>query len=248
MNDFPLITAHTGCMGTPDNSAESAAMGIANGADIVEDDIRATRDGALVLSHDDDVTFADGSEGSVSGMTLAELNARMDRPLQLLEPVLKSVADAGRRMNLDIKADDSIEPLSALIDKLGFADRVFLTGCEFPRAIAVTKCNPRLRKLLNVDIRAFVSNPYPDAVSEICEQALSAGCFGLNLPYQIVKPSLLDAARAAGLEVYVWTVNEELQMKTFARMGVRSITTRNVDVLARLKRNWSREDQDEFEH
>lgn len=244
MIDFPLITAHTGCMGTPDNSAESARMGIAHGADIVEDDIRATRDGALVLSHDDGVTFADGTEGSISGMTLTELNARMDRPLQLLEPVLKSVADAGRRMNLDIKADDSIVPVSELIDRLGFTDRVFLTGCEFPRAIAVSACNPRLRKLLNIDVRAYMGIPYPEAISKMCEQALNAGCFGLNLPYQIVQPSLLGAARDAGLEVYTWTVNEEQHMRSFAQMGVRSITTRNVDVLAQLKRNWSREGQD----
>ncbi len=244
MNDFPFITAHTGCMGTPDNSAESASMGIAHGADIVEDDIRATRDGTLVLSHDDCVTFADGTEGRISGTTLAELNARLDRPLQLLEPVLKSVANAGRRMNLDVKADDSIEPLSDLIDKLGFHDRVFLTGCEFPRAIAVSECNPRLRKLLNVNVRALIDTPYPDAVGKMREQALGAGCFGLNLPYQIVRPSLLEAARDAGLDVYVWTLNEEPQMRTFAGMGVHSITTRNVDVLARLKRNWNREGED----
>lgn len=245
MNDFPLITAHTGCMGTPDNSAVSAETGIAHGADIVEDDIRATRDGALVLSHDDGMTFADGTEGSLSGMTLAELDARLAKPLQLLEPVLKSVADAGRRMNLDVKADDVIESLSDLIERLDLLDRVFLSGCEFPRAIAVSECNPRLRKLLNVDVNAFTDIPYPDAVKKLCEQALAAGCFGLNLPYQIVRPSLMEAARDVGLDVYVWTVNEEPQMRMLAGMGVRSITTRNVDVLARLKRNWSLEGQDE---
>ncbi|MFB9274197.1 glycerophosphodiester phosphodiesterase [Cohnella cellulosilytica] len=245
MNDFPLITAHTGCMGTPDNSAASAETGIAHGADIVEDDIRATRDGTLVLSHDDGITFADGTEGSLSGMTLAELNARLAKPLQLLEPVLKSVADAGRRMNLDVKADDVIEPLSDLIERLGLLDRVFLSGCQFPRAIAVSECNPRLGKLLNVDVNAFIDTPYPDAIKKLCEQALAAGCFGVNLPYQIVRPSLMEAARDVGLDVYVWTVNEEPQMRMLAGMGVRSITTRNVDVLARLKRNWSLEGQDE---
>jgi len=242
MRDFPFITAHTGCMGTPDNSAESAEAAIEYGADIVEDDIRATRDGTLVLSHDDSVVFADGTEGSIAGMTWAELNARMDRPPQLLEPVLKYVVDAGKTMNLDLKSDDGIQPLSELIGKLGVADRVFLTGCEYARAIAVSKCNSRLRKLLNVDVHAFMRIPYAEAVDELCEQALVAECFGLNLPYQIVQPSLLEAARNAGLEVYVWTVNEEPQMRAFAEMGVRSITTRRVDVLARLKRNWSREE------
>jgi len=243
--DFPLITAHTGCMGTPDNSAESARAGIECGADIVEDDIRATRDGILVLSHDDEVMLADGTTGSISGMTLEELNARMARPLQPLEPVLRYILDAGKTMNLDVKSDDAVRPLSMLIEKLGAAERVFLTGCEYPRALAVSECHPRLRKLLNVDVRAFLADPYPEAVRTLCRQALDAGCLGLNLPWQIVQPSLVAAARNAGLDVYVWTVNEEAQMTAFAEMGVRSITTRRVDVLARLKRNWSMEEMHE---
>ena len=245
MKHFPLITAHTGCMGTPDNSAESALAGIECGADIVEDDIRATRDGVLVLSHDDRVTFADGTTGSISGMTLEELNARLARPLQPLEPVLRFVLDAGRIMNLDVKADDAILPLSMLIDRLGVTDRVFLTGCEYPWALKVTQCNPRLRKLLNADVGSFLATPYPEAVRRLIGQALDAGCSGLNLPYQIVHPTLMEMARNAGLDVYVWTVNEEAQMTAFAEMGVRSITTRRVDVLARLKRNWSMEEMHE---
>jgi glycerophosphoryl diester phosphodiesterase len=232
-------------MGTPDNSAESARAGIEYGADIVEDDIRATRDGVLVLSHDDTVTFADGTTGSISDSTLEELNARMDRPLQLLEPVLRMVLDAGKTMNLDVKSDDAIPPLSLLIDRLGIHDRVFLTGCEFPRAKAVSQYDPRMRRLLNTDIRAFAAAPYPEAVRKLCEQALDAGCLGLNLPWQIAQPSLVAAAGNAGLDVYVWTVNEEAQMRAFAKMGVRSITTRRVDVLARLKRNWSMEEMHE---
>lgn len=241
MKQFPFITAHTGCMGTPDNSAESARFGIESGADIVEDDIRATRDGFLVLSHDDIVPLADGTEGGISGMTMAELEARAVRPPQPLEPVLKFVVGAGKIMNLDIKSDDSILPVSELIDKLGFADRVFLSGCEYPRALLVSQRAPRLRKLLNVDVRAFLDSSYPEAVRRQCEEALAAGCFGLNLPFRLVRPDLLEAAENAGLEVYVWTVDEETQMRTFAEMGVRSITTRCVDVLAQLKRNWIRE-------
>jgi len=248
MKPFPYITAHTGCMGAPDNTEESARLGIAHGADIVEDDIRATRDGVLVLSHDDNVRLADGTEGSVSAMTLEELNARMDRPLQLLEPVLKLIADAGKMMNLDIKSDDSLAPVSRLVEKLGLRDRVFLTGCEYPRAAAVAEIDPRLRKMLNIDYRSFMETPYPEAVNQICRQALDAGCFGLNLPYQVVRPLLMDAARDAGLEVYVWTVNDEPLMRLMAEMGVRSITTRRVDVLARLKRNWSLEDENAAEH
>ncbi|OQP06094.1 hypothetical protein B1691_17245, partial [Geobacillus sp. 47C-IIb] len=51
----PLITAHTGCMNTPPNSIESILEGIKAGADIIEVDVRATKDGVAVLLHDEKI-------------------------------------------------------------------------------------------------------------------------------------------------------------------------------------------------
>ena len=47
------ITAHTGCMGTQQNSLDSMKIGQGNGANIVEFDLRANENGDLVLSHDE---------------------------------------------------------------------------------------------------------------------------------------------------------------------------------------------------
>ncbi len=74
MKTFPLITAHTGCMGTPDNTLRSVESALKHGADVVEDDIRITRDGVLVLAHDDAVSLPDGTRYSISQMTYAELS------------------------------------------------------------------------------------------------------------------------------------------------------------------------------
>ena len=51
-NARPLITAHSGCMGTPQNSLASVEKGIACGADFIEVDLNFTEDGTPVLSHD----------------------------------------------------------------------------------------------------------------------------------------------------------------------------------------------------
>ncbi|MBW7460763.1 glycerophosphodiester phosphodiesterase, partial [Paenibacillus sepulcri] len=153
---FPLVTAHTGCMGMPDNSAASAREGLSLGADIIEDDIRVTRDGIPVLSHDDRVGLADGRERSVSGLTLQELNEGLAAPIVLLETVLKLLDNyPGARMNLDLKTDDSIGPVAALVQKLGIVDRVFLTGCEYDRALQANSHDNGIAKLLNVDINSF---------------------------------------------------------------------------------------------
>lgn len=236
MKDFPLITAHTGCMDTLENTLFSIETGLDYGADIIEDDILVTRDGILVLSHDDKVRFADGTEGLISSMTLSELNDRLSTPISTLGPALDLIVNAGKVMNLDLKSDDCIGPVSELIERLGLLDRVFLSGCEYGRAQKAMQYNPRLNKLLNTNVRMFTSLSYIDAIQNTCKDARSAGCSGINIPYRLVEPMLLELASDYGLPVYIWTVNDERQMRHFAEMGVSSITTRDVAALVNVKR------------
>lgn len=49
----PLITAHTGADGTPDNSLEYVRYALTTNADTLEVDIRPIDDGTLVISHDE---------------------------------------------------------------------------------------------------------------------------------------------------------------------------------------------------
>jgi glycerophosphoryl diester phosphodiesterase len=236
MKSFPLITAHTGCMDTPMNTLLSIETGIAYGADIIEDDIRVTRDGILVLSHDDTVRLTNGTDSRISGTTFNELSNGLSAPIPTLERALELVQNAGKIMNLDLKTDECIGPVSDLVERLGLLDQVFLSGCEYERAHKAMEYNPRLNKLLNTDIQIFTTMSYTDAIRKTCEQAQSAGCFGINIPYQLVQPPLLDMAADYSLPVYIWTVNDEDQIRTFAEMDVRSITTRDVATLMRVKR------------
>jgi glycerophosphoryl diester phosphodiesterase len=238
---FPLITAHTGCEGNLDNSVESVRAGLELGADIIEDDIRMTRDGILVLSHEDRIRLNNASEASLSAMTLRELTESLASPLVELEPVLGLIKAKGKVMNLDLKSNACIEPLSQLIGKLDMYQHAFLTGCEYKRAQAAKRHAPRLPRLLNVDIPSFSGSDYMAAARQACEEALDAGCFGLNVPYPLVTPEFLQLASGFKLPFYIWTVNEAVLMKRYVEMGVRSITTRDVAALQAVKQNWSGE-------
>ncbi|MBB6733047.1 glycerophosphodiester phosphodiesterase [Cohnella zeiphila] len=238
---FPLITAHAGCMDTPQNSIESIFAGLKHGADIVEDDIRATKDGALVLSHDDAIQLSDGRQLRISALTLQELSTLPQSPIVELRSALRIVKETGVLMNLDVKDDASLEPLADLIAALGMTDQVFLTGCEHPRAMLARSRAPLLRKLLNVQAVSFAAKAPEEAVRQACEEAESAGCFGLNVPYPLVSDNLLKRAEEAGLPLYVWTVDEPMRMKRCAEWGVQSITTRNVATLQAVKAHWNQE-------
>lgn len=239
MERFPLVTAHTGCMGMREHSLESVNAALTLGADIYEDDIRITRDGRLVLFHDDQVLLKDGGRGSVSGMSLTELAETLPEPPTLLEQVLRLVKTAGIMMNLDIKTPDCLEAVFALVARMDMAEQVLLSGCEQPVAAAADRYGRHIRKLLNVDIGSFQTMSYTDAAAQACADARVTGCFGLNVPYRLARSELVSMAEREQLCVYVWTVTDEADMRRMADMGVASITTRDVARLMAVKANWN---------
>jgi glycerophosphoryl diester phosphodiesterase len=245
---FPLITAHSGCMNKPDNTLASAEIGLKLGADIIEDDIRLTRDGVLVLAHDDRIHLPDGTGYSISQMTyreLAELDIQTRQGnevatirLATLESFLQLIKTTSKIANLDLKKDECIKPVSELVHKYDMLDQVILSGCERDRAMRVKEVNPKLRKLLNADSRLFLTLDYKEAIEITCNDALAAECSGINIEYRLANSILVDIAKTKDLPILVWTVNEEAQMKRLVDIGVHSITTRNVEALIDLKQKW----------
>ncbi|CAM4481466.1 glycerophosphoryl diester phosphodiesterase [Paenibacillus endophyticus] len=242
---FPLITAHTGCMGEPDNTAGSALAGIALGADIVEDDIRITRDGVPVLFHDEWVSLKDGNRMGISLSTYDELrhldiipaHAAGSQTIRLaaLDELLAIVRSAGCHVNLDIKVDEAIAPTAAAVRKFGLEKRAFLSGCGANRALLARAEAPWLPRLLNADADLFDAVAYSEAVKRTIEDAVAAACFGINIQHRHVREELLASASDCGLFIYTWTVNESEQIAALAASGVRSITTRRVDLAMGLK-------------
>lgn len=241
---FPLITAHTGCENTPDNTLLSVETGLSSGADIIEEDVLVTRDGVAVLSHDDEITTMSGRKLRISQMNYEELaeqdiatnhNNIPTMRIMRLEDILPRIKDSGKMLNLDLKTDESIDPAAALIEKYGMLEQIILSGCEAERAEQVQRRHSQIRKLLNADVRLFQSIPYQDAVRKTCEAAVSAACIGINLHYRILQQHLIEEVQRLHIPLFVWTVNEEKDMKDCIHQGVRSITTRCVSKLLHLK-------------
>ncbi|CQR51646.1 glycerophosphodiester phosphodiesterase [Paenibacillus riograndensis] len=242
---FPFITAHTGCMETLDNTLDAVRMGIELGADIVEDDVRVTKDGIAVMAHDDIWTTAAGRSISISETNFTELKnvevavdyagKQGSMTFSTLEEMLRLIKPTGTIANLDLKVDEAVDAAAELVHSLDMLEQVFLSGCEKERALLAQRRQPQLRKLLNADIRLFRTLPYEFAVEQTCREALEASCFGINIYHEVVTPWFMERARASGLPVYVWTVNETQLMEHYADLGVASITARNVQALADLK-------------
>ncbi|SFS66187.1 glycerophosphodiester phosphodiesterase [Paenibacillus sp. BC26] len=230
VRNFPLITAHAGCMNAEAHTLRSVQIGLELGADVVEEDIRVTRDGIPVLAHDDEWFNSDGLKVSIAGMAYAELNG-----LLKLEDMLQLVQASGKIVNLDLKVDAAIAPAAALVRKFGMSQQAFFSGCELQRALLAERLQPGMHKLLNANIELFKTLPYREAMVQTCADAREASCFGVNIYHGLLRQEFVEYADGLGLPVYVWTVEDETLMRKYAEWGVHSITTRNVEALVHVR-------------
>jgi glycerophosphoryl diester phosphodiesterase len=128
-----LIGSHRGLSASaqPENSLAALRAALAAGVDVVEIDLRATADGAIVLMHDARVERTTDGAGRVSAMSLARLKA-LDLGAGERVPTIGEALDiaaAGRtRLLLDLKSGGGIDPkrLVELARDHGALDRIIV--------------------------------------------------------------------------------------------------------------------------
>lgn len=205
------ITAHTGCMGTKENSLESIKMGIENGAQIIEFDLYFTQDGEPVLSHNEPV----GNE-----ITLDEAFA-----------YLRMFKDA--KANVDIKTVDALEKVYPFAKENGVENRIFYTGVKDEFVESVRKDSPEIKYYLNVDVDKS-KNTDREYLQSLVEKVKKAGAIGINFNYKSASKELVDVFHENGLLVSIWTVDSEYNMYKILSFGPDNITTRHPDKLSEI--------------
>ncbi|WP_152391809.1 glycerophosphodiester phosphodiesterase [Paenibacillus guangzhouensis] len=230
-----LIAAHTGSGSAPDNTMASFLEGIRCGADIVEVDVRATKDGMAILLHDDSPLL---QAYSYEQLNTPAIRMQLDaiyahHEIVRLEEIFAIAKQYPVRLNLDLKDQRSLEPAFAAIERAQAFDRVYLTGCTE----GMTQRHPQLGVLMNTPdflTEEEVEN-YDVFADEICARAREEGYTGLNMAFYTCREAMVERAHACGLVVWVYTVNDPYEMAEYIAMGVDAITTRNVSSLLGLK-------------
>jgi glycerophosphoryl diester phosphodiesterase len=238
--NFPLITAHAGCMNTEPNTIFSVLKGIKAGADIIEVDVRATKDGVAILRHDPEIYTSDCRIQRVDQVTFQEIvNFDENQMIVTVEEVLDLVLKHNKTLNLDMKDINSIDPTMKIVKEKKMKDHVIFSGCDKEKAFYIHKNYPGFRVLFNVDesLFDFKNYDYRSAIQKTCHDAMNMSCCGINIEYKHCKKELIEYAHARFLPVAIWTVDKREEMETYTEMKVYSITTNKVKALVELKQN-----------
>ncbi|WP_326564634.1 glycerophosphodiester phosphodiesterase [Micromonospora peucetia] len=260
----PLVFAHRGSShDLPEHTLAAYLRALDEGADGLECDVRLTRDGHLVCVHDRRLDRTSNGNGLVSTRTLAELEAldfgswhpgcvpadgtevldESHTRLLTLERLLDAVLDAGRPVRLLVETKHpsrhggNVERrLVALLRRYGLAepepdDPVRVTVMSFsPLAVRrIRELAPALPTVLLLDVlpRWLPRGRLP----------FGTPIAGPGVALVRNRPQLVTALRAAGNQVYVWTVNKPADLDLVLAAGVDGIITdRPAHALARLGR------------
>lgn len=145
-----MICAHRGfTRSAPENSLQAVLDAIEAGFEVVEIDVRHTKDGELILMHDDTVDRTSNGRGKVESLSSAEFrNTRLlwkGKPFASI-PLLSSVLEAaGKRIivYVDMKTI-RIDLIAEAIKKHDAYDWTILLGGK-KEIIEIQKIDPRLR-------------------------------------------------------------------------------------------------------
>lgn len=223
--DHVEVIAHRGAAGArPENTLASVRKAMDDGADWVEIDVQETRDGEVVVLHDSDLMKIAGLDLKIWDATMAEL-AEIDigsgfAPEYAGErvPTLKAVLREARgrtRVLIELKYyghDQRLEErVAEIVESAGMADNIAVMSLEY--------AGVRKMKALRPDWRVGLL-----AATAIGDMTILEADF-LAVSTRLASVHFIRRARAAGRDVYVWTVNEPLIMSRTISRGVAGLIT-----------------------
>jgi glycerophosphoryl diester phosphodiesterase len=229
----PLVIAHRGASGhRPENTLGAYALAVEQRADMIEIDLHRTADGAVVITHDEDLSGL-GGRGEIADARLEEVR-RLDAGAGERVPTLDEVLDAfGPRIpfNLEIKrgrhADyPGLEAVALeAVARRGLLERTLFSSFYDPVLARLRELSPEAR------VAFLVSRHYPDRA---LERARAVGAEALNPEACLVTGELVEGAHRAGLAVYVFTVDDPDEMARMLDLGVDGLFTNHPDRMRAL--------------
>lgn len=225
-----LIYGHRGAKGeAPENTLVSFQQCLAHGVRRCELDLHLSKDGELMVIHDPTLKRTTGRRGKVVEHDAADLvhyDARYSGPDWKHPCPIPRLSELFEKCDFEhwqlevksasrVRAARTVLAIKALAEHHGLLDRITITSGsrEVLRAL----------KRLTPEIACGLVAEY--AWLDPLKVARQYDCQLLALKWTLCTPERIAKARALGLHVSVWTVNDPALMRRLADFGVDSIIT-----------------------
>ena len=240
------VWAHRGASGyAPENTLDAFRIAAEMGADGIELDVQMTKDGELVVIHDETIDRVSDGRGYVKDYTYAELkqfNFNKTHPefekeqLPTLEQVYLLIKPTNLIVNVEIKT--GVVDYPEIEDRvLALTERCKMSG----RVIYSSFYHESIRKLKRLSPSARTGMLYSDgmidAVSYACGTVKADALHPAD--YNVWQPGFLEQCKKKKCAVHVWTVNDEQQIRRLCEAGVDAVITNYPDLAKKITEEYS---------
>lgn len=232
--------AHRGASAVcPENTMAAFKTALELGATGIETDVQMTKDGRLVLIHDEDIRRTTTGEGQVQHLTLEEIRREdagswfgetfAGQTVPLLEELLELLSGRDTVLNIELKNGIVLYPgmeekVVAAVREAGMAGRVIFSSFNHYSMAYCKSIAPEIRTGLL----------YMEGLYRPWDYAASASADALHAHHYAVLPEFVADAAAHGIDYHPFTVNDPERMKQLIEAGVSGIITDHPDVLSGL--------------
>jgi glycerophosphoryl diester phosphodiesterase len=219
-----IAIAHRGDpVGHRENTLPAFEAAVRQGADMVELDLRRTRDGEIVVLHDPTLLRLWGLDRAVAGLDLAQVQALGpgDQRIPTFRQVLHDVAIP---LMVDFTGGEVVEGALAAVQEAGAMDRsLFVTG-----HVGALRLLRRLSPSARIGLTWTQMEPPPPSLLE------ELGAEFWNPYFRLATPEHVAAVHRLGLLVSTWTVDKRRHMARVAEAGVDAIVSNRIADLRRF--------------
>lgn len=229
------IWGHRGAMGYyPENTMISFKEAVKQGANGIELDVHLSKDGYLIVCHDERVDRTTNGTGFIKDMTCRELR-KLDAGTWFDEkykgqklPILREVFDylINRKivLNIELKAGSAFydgieEKLVKLIENYRFTDKVIISSFDHRALVKVKEINPKIKTGIL----------YVSALYEPIKYLKMVGADALHPYYITIDKNLIYETTKNNIPINTYTVNDMNMVKKLASYNLNAIITNYPD-------------------
>jgi glycerophosphoryl diester phosphodiesterase len=225
-----VIVAHRGASNiAPENTMKAFRKAIELNADYIELDVRESKDGYLVISHEGDIFKTTGQHGLIKDMTLDELR-KLDfgegEQIPLLEEVVK-LSKGIINLNCEIKVENVGKKALKLLRDADMLGSTIISSFKHDELLKIQKLSSDIKLASLVEIEPGFIISWSDKKSMI-EFAARNKFYSINPFYSMVDKDFIEYCRKFKLKIFPWTVNSKIAIKRLIKLGIDGIITNQV--------------------
>src|SRR5215216_674282 len=246
-----LIIGHRGASAVaPENTMAAFREALAVGADGIEFDVRLTRDGVPVVIHDSTLRRTGAVPQRVADLNWTEISkvdvgswfngSFANETVPSLTELFTLFQSNNSTLYLEMKCDSPSEqqPLAEAcvraIAEHSLKERVIVECFQLPALRILREIDPDIKTVALFE--PSFTNPSVLSDQRIINQATDINASALALHHRLARESLVQKAKAAGLHVAVWTVDDPAWIERARVIGIEALITNNPETMIRARR------------